>query len=238
MRAMLRAQRMSTRPSAAALFASLFAVSSGVVAAEPEARPELEAHRSSAVPSSAPSETSEGSDARALAKLEEPGGTYARLFATLAVGKGLRLNNPYRLSTQLGGEATSPSLTATYLDAGAAATFGDPDGLQHGASLHVGGAIEGIVQPYLTPSYVMAYRASMPALLYARAGVPILLAPDVNAGGELAASGSYFFTSGLGVTGELVFDVFYGAATLESRASVIPVFSLQLGVIADVELLP
>lgn len=177
-------------------------------------------------------------ETRKLERLEHPTTTYARFFGTFAAGKGLRFNNPYRLDTQLGEEATSASLTAAYLDAGLNLTFGDPDGFQHGASVHVGGAVEGVTQPFVTPGYVLAYRASLPALFYARAGLPILLAPDPNVGGEIAASGSYFFTSGLGLTSELAFDLFYGAATLDAKYSVIPVLSLSLGVIVDYEFLP
>lgn len=183
-------------------------------------------------------ETLSPTEARRLERLEHPSATYARFFGTFAAGKGLRFNNPYRLESQLGEEATSASLTAAYVDAGLNLTFGDPDGLQHGASVHVGGAVEGVTQPFVTPGYVLAYRASLPALLYARVGLPILLAPDPNVGGELAASGSYFFTSGLGLTGELAFDLFYGAATLDAKYSVIPVLSLSLGVIVDYEFLP
>jgi hypothetical protein len=42
----------------------------------------------------------------------EPGGA-AQLAAALFFGRGLRFNNPYRLSTQLGDTAESLSLTAT-----------------------------------------------------------------------------------------------------------------------------
>jgi hypothetical protein len=172
------------------------------------------------------------------AHFEGKPGAYARLFATAATGFGFRFNNPYRLSTQLADDASSVSITAPFLDFAAAVTLGNPDGVQHGASFHVGSSLSGVVQPFVTPSYVLAYRASLPVLLYGRLGTPIVLAPDVNVGGELAASVSYFFGAGLGLTSELVFDLFYGAATLEQQYSVIPVLALQIGVIADYEFLP
>jgi hypothetical protein len=110
--------------------------------------------------------------------------------------------------------------------------------LQHGASVRAGGPLVGVVQPYVTPSYVFAYRDDLPVLLYGRVGTPLLLAPDFNVGAEVAGSVSYFFTSGLGLTSELMFDLFYGAATLDDQYSTIPVVAFSLGVIADVEVLP
>lgn len=174
----------------------------------------------------------------ALARFEERPSGYVRLFVTAAAGFGIRFNNPYRLSTQLGEDASSASISAPYLDLALSVVTGDPDGIQHGGSVHVGSSLDGVVQPFVTPSYVLAYRASLPILIYGRLATPILLAPDVNVGGEVAGSISYFFTSGIGVTSEVVFDLFYGAATLEKQYSVIPVLSFQLGVIADYEFLP
>lgn len=169
----------------------------------------------------------------------EPAPTgYVRLFATAAAGVGFRFNNPYRLSTILGDDAASTSVTAPYVDFSLNVVKGSADFLQHGGSLHIGSSVDGIVQPFVTPSYVLAYRASLPVLLYGRIGTPILLAPDVNVGAELATSVSYFFTAGLGLTTEIAFDLFYGAATLDDQYSVIPILNLQLGVIADYEFLP
>ena len=171
-------------------------------------------------------------------RLEAEPGFYARVFGTFSVGKGLRFNNPYRLSTVLGDDAEGVSLTATYLDVGATLGFGAPNGIQQGVSVHVGGSVEGVVQPFVTPSYVVLYRADEPFMAYGRLGPAILLSPDPNVGGEIAGSFSWFFSSGLGVTSEVVFDLFYGAATLTEQYSVVPVLSFQLGVIADYELLP
>jgi hypothetical protein len=75
-------------------------------------------------------------------------------------------------------------------------------------------------------------------MLYARLGPSVLLGPDPNVGGELGASASWFVSQGLGLTSELVGNLYYGAATLDRQASIVPIVSLQLGVIADVELLP
>jgi len=179
---------------------------------------------------------------KAFAKLrrrfEAEPSRYARVFLTGATGFGLRFNNPYRLSTQLGDDASSVSIPAPYVDFAATVALGDPYGLQHGASLHIGSSVTGVLNPFITPSYVLAYRAGLPILVYGRIGTPITLAPDANIGGELAGSFSYFFNSGLGLTSEIAFDLFYGAATLEDQYSVIPVLDFQLGVIVDYEFLP
>lgn len=53
-------------------------------------------------------------------------------------------NNPYRLATQLGEDARSVSLTATYADLGLGLAFGPPDGLQHGAAVHASFALAGV----------------------------------------------------------------------------------------------
>jgi hypothetical protein len=160
------------------------------------------------------------------------------LFAALSLGRGLRFNNPYRLATVLGSDAASLSLTASYIDASAAAVYGSADGLRHGAQFHVGGAIEGVRQPFLSVSYLLAGRPDDAWMLYARVGPSVLLGPDPNVGGELGASASWFVSQGLGLTSELVGNLYYGAATLDRQASIVPIVSLQLGVIADVELLP
>ncbi len=160
------------------------------------------------------------------------------LFTALSLGRGVRFNNPYRLATVLGSDAASLSLTAPYVDASAAAVYGTINGLRHGAQLHLGGAIEGVRQPFLSVSYLLAGRPDDAWMLYARLGPSVLLGPDPNVGGELGASASWFVSQGLGLTSELVGNLYYGAATLDRQASIVPIVSLQLGVIADVELLP
>lgn len=165
-------------------------------------------------------------------------GTFMHMFGGLAVGRGLRFNNPYRLATPLGDDAESLSLTATYADAWLSATFGDPHGLEHGGSVHFSVALEGVPQEVLTPSYVVLSRLGPRILGYGRAGLPLVLGPDANIGYELALGGAYLVTAGLGLNAELVGDLFYGAATQERAASAIPILSLQLGVLVDYEVLP
>ena len=169
--------------------------------------------------------------------MREPGPT-ARIIGTLALGRGLRLNNPYRLESQLGDDASSLSLTATYLDVGFGIAVGGEGGLAHGGAVHVGSSLHGPFQPYVTPSYLLAYRGSEPFMITGRLGPVVLLAPDTNVGGELAGGFSWFFTGALGVTSEIAFDLFYGAATLDTSYSVIPVLSAQLGLVIDYEALP
>jgi hypothetical protein len=185
-----------------------------------------------------PSEARSAERARLASRLEAEPGATIRVFASAATGFGLRFNNPYRLESQVGADAASLSLTAPYLDFAASVVGGPAYGLQHGGGLHIGTSVSGVMQPYLTPSYVLAYRADLPLLVYGRLATPLLLSPDVNIGAEIAGSLSYFFNGGLGLTSEIAFDLFYGAATLEAQYSVIPILSFQLGVIADYELLP
>ncbi len=167
-----------------------------------------------------------------------PGGLYAHVFGALSVGRGLRLNNPYRLATPLGDDAESLSLSATYLDLAANVTFGNPNGVQHGGAIHLASALDGIPQEVVTPSYVALLRLPPRFFLYGRAGTPIVLEPDASVGLEAAAGGAWLFTAGLGLTAELVGSVFYGAATQDVDATTIPIISLQLGVLVDYEVLP
>ncbi|MBI3204651.1 MAG: hypothetical protein IT377_33735 [Polyangiaceae bacterium] len=172
------------------------------------------------------------------AALAPAGGGYLHLTGALSVGRGLRFNNPYRLATPLGEDAESLSLGATYLDLALGAAAGDPDGWQHGGSLHFSVAAQGIPQEVVTPSYLLMHRLPPRYWLFARAGLPVVLGPDPNLGFELALGGSLMVSAGLGVTGELVGDVFYGAATQDQAYSVIPMLSLQVGVVVDLEVLP
>lgn len=177
-------------------------------------------------------------EAKALARLRRPPRGYARAYGAVAVGKGMRFNNPYRLETQLGDDAESLSLTASYLDFSIGLSFGEPDGLQHGGSMHYTTAIQGVGQQIITPSYVALYRGPHPFMLLGRVGVPVILTPDINAGGELAVGGAYFLSGSLGLTAELIGDIFYGAATPEREISTIPILSAQIGLMVDYEILP
>jgi hypothetical protein len=162
---------------------------------------------------------------------------YVQLFVTTFLGDGLRFNNPYRLSTPLGGDAESISRTAPYIDIGLAATFGNPLGLQHGAALRTSAAVSGVGQLVITPSY-LAWRRWSSIALYGRAGVPLVVTPAVTWGLEAAFGATWFFLGGFGVAAEMVGDVFYGAGTREKSTVTYPVLSGQLGFVAAYEALP
>lgn len=166
------------------------------------------------------------------------GGPYLHFMGALALGEGLRFNNPYRLSRVLGKSPQSLSLTAPYVDISAAALLGRPDGLQHGLAMHLSMAVQGIAQEVLTPSYIALVRLPPRWLVYGRAGTPVVLEPDASLGIELAAGGAWMASAGLGVTAELVGDVFYGAATEQKPITTIPVLSFQVGAVIDYEVLP
>jgi hypothetical protein len=189
--------------------------------------------------------------AHAPAEVAEPGeppvapaqpvaaeGPHAHLFGALAIGRGIRFNNPYRLATPLGDSAESLSLTATYLDLSAGATSGPRDGIGHGGVLHLAVALDGIPQEVLTPAYVALHRFAGGFLIYGRAGTPVVLEPDLNLGFELAGGGAWLLTAGLGLTAELSGSLFYGAATHDRAITVIPIVALSVGVFMDYEILP
>jgi hypothetical protein len=165
-------------------------------------------------------------------------GGYVHTFAELALGKGFRLNNPYRLATPIGDRPESVSWSAAYLDLGVGAAFGPPDWLQHGGEVSLSVALDGIAQEVLTLSYVALLPLGEHALLRGRGGMPIVLEPDANVGLELAVGGAWLFTGGLGLSAELVGSLFYGAATLEKPSTAIPLISFELGIWADYEVLP
>jgi hypothetical protein len=52
------------------------------------------------------------------------------------------------------------------------------------------------------------------------------------------AGAVWFVTGGAGITAELAYSVFFGAATWERDPSVIPVASLELGAWFEYEVLP
>jgi hypothetical protein len=166
------------------------------------------------------------------------GGQYVHGFGELMLGKGLRLNNPFRLATPVGDDPDGLSFTAYYLDLGIGAAFGPPAGLQHGGEVSLSIATDGIAQQVMSLSYVAIYPLSSQALVRGRAGLPIILAPDSNIGMELAAGGAWLFTGGLGLSAELVGSLFYGAATEEKSSTSAPIISLEIGVWFDHEVLP
>ncbi|WP_437538694.1 hypothetical protein WME79_22050 [Sorangium sp. So ce726] len=216
-----------------ALVAVLLGASSGrAAAAEPAA------DRGAEAAASLPGEDRDSAELDAYRALARPPGTAGRVVSTVAMGKGIRFNNPYRLQTQLGETAESLSLTAGYLDLGVALALGPADGVQHGGALRFSVAVGGVPQESLTPSYFVAYRGLTRVLGYGRLGAAILIEPDVNVGGELALGLGYSLLAGVALSGEIVGDLFYGAATYDAAYTVYPVVSAQLGLMIDHELLP
>lgn len=153
--------------------------------------------------------------------------------ASLSLGRGLRFNNPYRLSKPLGDTAESVSLSATYLDAGLGILFPMAASLEHGAALDALVALDGIDQFGLTPSYLLQYSSSPHLRWHARLGLPIVVAPDASLGLEAALGPSVPIAYGLGLTAELVGSVFFGAATEQKSVTTIPMLALQLGITFD-----
>lgn len=160
-------------------------------------------------------------------------------FGSLSLGKGLRFNNPYRLATPLGDTPESVSLSAAYYDLGLGLVYGPARGLAHGAVLHLSIAAQGIPQEVLSVSYTALERLDNGRiLLLGRAGMPIVLSPDLSAGLEAAVGSAYMITAGLGVQAELIGSLFYGAATQDRSITTIPMLSAQLGLFIDYEVLP
>jgi hypothetical protein len=176
-------------------------------------------------------------DEGARAKPGDHKAPYFEVLATTFVGDGLRFNNPYRLATPLGSTAESISRTAAYTDLGAAVTLGNPFGFRHGFALRFSIALEGVRQGVLTPSYLLWRRWSAFGV-YGRAGFPIVVSPDRTWGLEAAAGGVWFVRGGIGIAGEIVGDVFYGAGTREVQTPAYPVLSAQLGLLVAYEVLP
>lgn len=159
------------------------------------------------------------------------------LVATAFVGDGLRFNNPYRLATILGSDAQSLSRTSAYGDVGLAMFLGDPTTLAHGLALRLSFAMEGVPQSVLTPSYVVLHRWGRWGV-EGRAGPSIVLTPDATWGLEGAAGGLFFPLAGVGLSAELVGDVYYGAGTRDVAVATYPVLSAQAGVWLSWEALP
>jgi hypothetical protein len=172
-------------------------------------------------------------DARAF---ETKPGAFA-LLLTAAAGDGLRFNNPYRLATVLGSDAQSLSRSAAYVDLGAAMLVGTPYGLRHGVALRWSLAVEGISQAVAAPTYELWKRWRFFAA-YGRAGPTFVLTPSSSWGFEGAAGGVWFVRSGLGLTAEIVGDVFYGAGTRDVATATYPMLSAELGAVVDFEVLP
>jgi hypothetical protein len=162
----------------------------------------------------------------------------AEFIGSAMVGRGLRLNNPFRLATPLGKTPESVSLTASYLDLSLGGAAGRAPGAARGAVVHLSIALQGVAQQTITPSYQQLWRVHSRWLLLGRLGVPVVTRPDVNAGFEGAFGALWFATAGTGITGELVGSMFYGAATRERDPTGIPVIGLQIGAFLDYEVIP
>ena len=165
------------------------------------------------------------------------GGEY-RLMAGVGFGRGLRFENPYRLQTELGHDAESLSLTATYMDVSVAALLAGRGTVFHGVTVHASFALDGVTQEVLTPSYLLFLRPDPRFAILGRAGLPIVLEPDANVGFEIAGGGVFYVTAGLGLTASLAGDLFFAAATLDSSRPAIPILSMELGAVYDYEVLP
>jgi len=170
------------------------------------------------------------SEGRAAAELAtaEPQAMPLSGLLSLAVGRGFRFNNPYRLETPLGDTAESVSLAATYLDLGGALVFGERS-FRHGAALGGDVALQGIGQFVLTPSYLAQFGLNDALGVSGRVGVPIVVAPDTTLGLEAAVGSNLALAYGLGAQVELVGSVYFGAATDQTSITTIPMLSLQVG---------
>jgi hypothetical protein len=167
-----------------------------------------------------------------------PVGGVVHLFGGLAAGRGLRFDNPYRLQTELGSNAQSVSLSATYLDAYLGAAFGGAGPIFHGAVVHGSFATDGIPQEVVTPSYLLLVRPAPRWGVVGRVGLPIVIEPDANVGFEMAAGGQLYLTAAVGLSASLVGSLFYGAATLDTPRTAIPILSFEAGAFFDYEVLP
>ena len=167
----------------------------------------------------------------AQTRVEVP--TLIHSFGELSFGKGLHFNNPYRLRS-----TDAVGFTATYVDLGLGLVVGPPNGLQHGGRIGLSMATDGLAQEVLDFSYVALLPVGEHALLRGRAGMPVVLNPDSTIGLELGVGAAWLFTGGLGITADLVGDLFYGAATQDRETTTIPVLALQIGAFFDHEVLP
>lgn len=164
-------------------------------------------------------------------------GLFLHTYAGLALGEGLRLNNPYRLPEPLGDSAESISRSAVYGDLALGLLLGHALDWQHGGQVDLAFALEGIPQEVLTPSYLLHRHFDARWSAYARLGLPVVLEPDLNVGVEAGLGGLFGITGGLQATFELIYSQFYGAATQEVSITVIPIVSAQLGIRVAYEVL-
>lgn len=148
----------------------------------------------------------------------------------VAAGRGVRFNNPYRLSRPLGSSPASVSLTAPYLESMGRVSWPGSIAHRHGVQLGLGFALNGITQWVVVPSYWLSFADSGNWQITARAGVPLILAPDFNLGGELAGGIRRELWPGFFLDVELLASLFIGAAVPDSSFTLYPLLSLQAGV--------
>lgn len=168
----------------------------------------------------------------------EERGPYVHLLGGAAVGRSLRFNNPFRLEEPLGSSSESVSLAAAYLDVPVGAFLGLPWGGQHGLWVHHASALTGIDQAVIAPSYAYLWRFERGHALYGRVGPSIVMGPSPNVGAEVGGGGVYMLSGLLGLNAELVGSAYYGAATRQVAATLVPLVSLQVGLVLDWEVLP
>ncbi len=161
----------------------------------------------------------------------------AVVMLSTAVGTGFRFNNPYRLSSILGSSAEGVSRTASYVDLGAGFAWGRGHRFRHGATIHCAFAVEGVSQWACSPGYLL-YRRTISWATFARVGPAFVATPSFTWGGELGAGAAWFPLGGIGLTGELVGNLFYGAGTREVSSAAYPVVSAQVGLTVAYEVLP
>ncbi len=182
------------------------------------------------------SESSGGASTGGLA-VSARADAYWHWVSTLSFGRGLRLNNPFRLSTPLG-SSKSLAISAPYFDLGLGGLVGDPDGFQQGGVVRLSVAASGVSQEVVTPSYIGLYRFRGGKMLFGRVGAPVVLRPDANFGGEIGAGGLFLVQAGWGLSAEASYSHFFGAATAERSATAVGVMACQAGLWFDYEVLP
>lgn len=165
-------------------------------------------------------------------------GASYHFFGGLGVGQSFRFNNPYRLSSELGDSAESVSVPAPYFDLRLGGTIRGTGLLSHGLEVDGSFALGGVPQEVVSPSYLVLVHLVPRWSLRGRAGIPIVIEPDANAGFEIAAGGIFWGTAALGITLDFVGSLFFGAATLDTPRTTIPLLSTEVGVVYDYEVLP
>lgn len=163
---------------------------------------------------------------------------YVQLFADVGAGKALRFNNPFRLQTQLGESAQSLSATATTLELKLGAVVGDPFGWHHGLSIAVAVAVEGVPQQVVSPAYQFAVPLGTQLWWRGHVGPAIVTQPDTNVGLEAGLQLLGLVRAGIAPYLGVVYAQYWGAATDQTQASVIPILGAQAGVSVIYEVLP